>query len=483
MRSQSVNTKAVLTVLLLANFIVTLDIAVVNVAVPSIGAQLHAEIADLQWVVTLYALMLGGLLLFGGRAADLFGRRRVLMWGISLFTLASVAAGMAPSIEALLVARAMQGTGAALIVPAALAILVNTFQEGTERTKALGAFGGVGAMAATFGVVVGGALTSGPGWEWVFFINIPIGIAMLVIAWRAIPANRPVRGEKTDLLGAVLVTSGLLAVVLAISNGPDYGWTSGQTLGSFALGFALLVGFVVTESRVSAPLVPLRIFRRRTLTGASVVAALTFAALFGSFFQVSVFLQGALGFSALRTGSANLAIGLMAALVAIVFAPKVVSRFGAGVGLSMGSVATAGSLVLLAQVGADATYWANIFPAFLLMGVGAGFAGMAIEVAAFIGVQESESGLTGGIVETAREVGGALGVAIMASVGFAVAALAPSGIGDDPIVSLVDGFQRGMYVGAGFAIAAAIASALIVVPAERAAARSTADVQREPALI
>ncbi len=458
--------------ILVANFMVTLDIAIVNVALPSLQVDLGADPGDLQWVVTIYALMLGGFLLLGGRAADLLGRRNVLVSGIALFTSSSLVAGLSDALGPLIAARAVQGVGSALIVPSALSILANTFAEGPERTKAIGAFGAVGGSAATVGVIAGGALTTGPGWEWVFLLNVPIGIALIALVLKVVPVSTRTRGGA-DVPGAVLVTAGLLAVVYAISEAPEHDWTSMRTLGVLGAGLALLVAFVVVEARTADPILPLGMFRRRTLSAANLVAALVFASFFATIFQASLFMQQVLGYSAIRTGAAYIPIAGTTVVVAAAIAPIVVGRVGSGASLAGAQLLTAGGLVWLAQAPPDADYWVDVFPGFLLIGIGTGFAAMASEVAAFIGVEERNSGLAGGIIETSREIGGALGVAVVATVAFSRTndVLAALGGGDaDYPIAFTEGFQRGNLVAAGFATVAALAAGLVLRPAERAAA-------------
>lgn len=481
MSVERVNKGALLAVILVANFMVTLDIAIVNVALPSLQVDLGVDPADLQWVVTMYALMLGGFLLLGGRAADLLGRRNVLVAGLGLFTAASLVAGLSNDLGLLIAARGFQGLGAALVVPSALSILANTFAEGEERTKAIGAFGAVGGSAATIGVIAGGALTSGPGWEWIFFLNVPIGAVLIGLVMKVVPAAGPSARRGADVLGAMLVTSGLLTLVFGINKGPEYGWDSGRTIGLLAAGIALLVAFVVVEANASAPLLPLAMFKRRTLSAANLVAALVFASFFATIFQASLFMQQVLEYSAIRTGVAYIPIAGTTVVIAAAIAPIVVQRIGSGASLAIGQVLAAGGLVLLSQAPPDASYWSEVFPGFLLIGIGTGFAAMASEVAAFIGVEEEVSGLAGGMIETSREVGGALGVAIVATVAFSRTSdvMADRGGDADALpVALTEGFQSGSLVAAGFAIVAALASAFVLRPAEKAAAAtpSTSDV-------
>jgi len=474
-----------------AQFVVVLDIAVVNVALPGIRDDLDVAPGDLQWVVTTYGLLLGGLLLLGGRAADLLGRRKVLVAGLGLFTAASLAAGLADSLGLLVAARAVQGAGGALTVPAALSILASTFTEGAERNKALGIFGAVGGSAASVGVIVSGALTSGPGWPWIFLVNVPIGVLLVAAILRFVPASPPDAGagrRRFDVLGAASVTAGLMAVVYGIHQSVDHGWTSAATLGFLAAGAALLALFAVVEGRTRQPLLPLAMFRRPTLNAANLVAALAFGSFFATIFQASLFMQEVLRYSAIRTGVAYLAIAGTAFVVAGAVAARVVDRRGAATALVIGQLGVAAGLLLLTRVPVDAGYWADVFPGFLLIGIGMGFTGMAAQVAAFIGVPNSVAGLAGGMVETAREIGGSLGVALVGTVALArandVAAGAVGAGGVDPAVALTEGFQQGALLAAGFSLAAAVVAALVLRPAERRAAVGVAEPTEErPAAI
>ncbi len=402
-----------------AQFMVILDLAVVNVAIPSIQADLGLAQADLQWVVVAYGVTLGGFLLLGGRASDLLGRRQVLVGGLAVFAGASLAAGTAGSLAQLVVPRAVQGVGAALASAAALSIVVATFAEGAERTKALGIFAAVSGSGASIGVIASGMLTDGPGWEWIFLINVPIGLALIALVLRFVPRMLPVRHGSVDLLGAATVTAGLMAVVYAINKSIDHGWTSSTTVGFLALGAVVLAAFVLVERHAASPLVPPSMFRRRTLVSAVVVAALVFGAFFATIFQATLFMQQGLGFSAVRTGLAWLASTASSLVVAGAVAPRFVDRFGPSRALVLGQGIVAVGLVLLARAPADASYWIDLFPGFLAFGVGLGFSIMATQVAAFIGVEPEVAGLAGGMVETAREVGGALGTAVVATIAVA----------------------------------------------------------------
>ncbi|GAA4455191.1 DHA2 family efflux MFS transporter permease subunit [Phytohabitans houttuyneae] len=442
-----------------AQFMVTLDIAIVNVALPSVQADLGLAQDDLQWVVITYGLVLGGLLLLGGRAADLLGRRRVLLSGLGIFTVASLCAGVSGSFWQLVASRAGQGLGAALTAPAALAILAATFAEGPARNRALGALGAVGGSAASAGVVLSGLLTAGPGWEWIFYLNVPVGVLMVALIVRYIPADRPAKStggrRQADVPGAVAVTAGLMAIVYAINKGVDRGWTSRTTLGFLAAGLALLALFLLIERRARQPLVPLSMFRRRTLNGANLVAVLVFASFFATIFQASLFMQQVLGYSALRTGFAYLAIATTAVVVAAGPSSRLIARLGPGWALAVGQACSAAGLLWLARVPVDAGYWSGLFAGFLLTGAGVGLSGVAVQVVAFTGIPREVSGLAGGMVETAREIGGALGTAVVASVAISVAD------GASP-ANLTDGFHGGSYVAAALNIAALLAAIVLL---------------------
>lgn len=472
---------AILALMCGAQFMVVLDVAIVNVALFEIQRDLDVVQADLQWVVITYGLTLGGFLLLGGRAADLLGRRRVLVAGLTLFTFASLAAELAGSLWWLVGARAVQGFAAALTAPAALSILVSTFVEGAERNKALGVFGAVGGAAGSVGVMLSGALTSGPGWPWIFLLNVPVGIVLVTAVLAYVPASPPAATGRADVAGAVTVTAGLMAIVYAINKSVDEGWSSGPTVGVIAAGVVLLGAFVVIEGKVRSPLLPLEMLRRPTLVVAMAIAALTFGTFFSVIFEASLFMQQALGYSALETGLAYLAMAGTAFVVAGGMAARVVHRWGASTALVVGQLATAGGLLVLARVPADAQYWVDLFPGFVAIGLGIGFSAMAVQVAAFIGVEERVAGLAGGLVETAREVGGALGTAVVATIVLARVADVRATGQADRVTALTEGYQRGSLVAAGFALVAALVAGSYLRRAERRAA--TPDETREPALV
>lgn len=399
-----------------AQGVVGLDTAIVNVAVPSIQHELGVSHATVQWVVVAYGLLLGGFLLFGGRMTDHLGRRRVFLAGFVIFSLASLLAGAASEAGLLIAARGLQGFGAALVAPAALSLLAVTFTEGAERNRALGLFGAVGGAAGSIGVVASGLLTAGPGWRWAFFINVPIGVAVIVLATAFLPKDRAVdRTTRLDTAGATTVTAGLLAFVYALQHAAGHGWLSGTALGLFAVSAVLLGAFVLIEARSAAPLVPPSTLRNRTLVAANLTAFLAFATLLSYIFIGSLLMQQVLGYSPTRTGLSWLATTVTVVAVAMNGA-RIIPLLGIHwvlvLGLSLVSVGAA----WLARMPADADYVTDLLPAFLLAGVGFGLCGPALQIGALSGVPESAAGLASGLVETMREIGGAAGVAVVATV-------------------------------------------------------------------
>jgi EmrB/QacA subfamily drug resistance transporter len=469
-----------------AQFIVILDLVVVNVALPRMQKALGLHPAELEWVVITYGLTFGGFLLLGGRCADLLGRRTMLVAGLTVFTAGSLSAGVAGSLTPLLVSRAVQGLGAAMAAPAALSILTATFAEGPARNKALGIFGGVAGSAACLGLIVGGVLVGGPGWRWIFLINLPIGVVLVGLVLMCIPkAGRAHRGS-VDVLGAATVTTGLLAVVYAVNKSVDYGLTSLSTLGFLAAGAAVLGLFVIVEQRAAAPLIPLSMFRLKTLTAANIVAGLVMGSFFGMGFQITLFLQQVLGYSPLRTGAAGIATAAASVLVASLIAARVVGWIGAARTLMIGQGIAVAGLLYLSRMPAHADYWTDLFPAFLASGVAIGLSGVAIQVAAFIGVEEKVAGLAGGMISTAQEVGAALGLAVIATAALARSAEVTRRAGTQPVVHALAqtaGFRRGTLVAAGFSIAAALTGGLLLRRAEQPRALPVvAGAGSEPAL-
>jgi len=401
-----------------AQFMVVLDIAIVNVALPSIQRDLHIGQSTLQWIVIAYGLMLGGFLLFGGRMADLLGRRRVLLAGLTLFSAASLLAGVAGSAGFLIGARALQGFGAALVPPAALSILAVTFKEGAERNRALGLYGATAGVSASVGVIASGLLTEGPGWRWVFFINVPVGVLLIAMAAIFLPADDPDRrgSKRFDVAGAVTVTGGLVLLVYALNRSTDDGWSSGSTLGLLAASAVMLSAFVRIEARSRSPLVPGAAVRNRTLVAANLSAFFLFGAFFAFIFLGSLLMQQVLGYSPTRTGVAWLATTVMSFFAAGIAGAKLVGVVGVRRLLVGGFTLLAIAALLLTRVPAGAHYATDLLPALILAGLAGGISAPAIQIGALSGVPHSMTGLAGGLVETLREIGGGVVVAVVATV-------------------------------------------------------------------
>ena len=408
----------VLALACLAQFMVVLDVAIVNVALPSIQADLGLAQHSLQWVVVGYGLMLGGFLLLGGRLADLLGRRRVLVTGLAIFTGASLVAGLAGGPEVLIGARVVQGFGAALIPPAALSLLAVTFAEGAERNRAIGLYGASAGVSATVGVLASGLLTDGPGWRWIFLVNVPVGIGLIVVALAVLPAGARFRrtDEPFDTVGAATVTGGLLVLVYALSRADDVGWWSARTVGLLAVSAVLLTTFVVAESRSRSPLVPGGLLRNRTLVAANLAAFFTFGGFFAFIFLATMQMQQVLGYSPTRTGVAWLVTTVSSFVAAAVTGNGLAERLGVGRLLVAGQLLLGCAALLLTQVEAGASFVADQVPALLLAGLAVGACAPAIQIGALGGVSPSLTGLVSGLVETMREVGGALGVAVTSTV-------------------------------------------------------------------
>jgi EmrB/QacA subfamily drug resistance transporter len=400
-----------------AQFMVVLDVAIVNVALPSIQRDLGVSQSTLQWVVIAYGLMLGGFLLFGGRMADLLGRRRIFLTGLTVFSAASLLAGVAQSAGLLIAARGLQGFGAALVAPAALSILAVNFPEGQERNRALGIFGAVGGTSASVGVIASGLLTDGPGWRWVFFINVPVGVVLIGLAAAFLVADQAERRTRRfDVAGATAVTGGLLLLVYALNRGADYGWSSASTLLLFGAAALMLATFVRVEARSPAPLVPAAALKNRTLVAANLSAFFTFSAFFSFIFLGSLLMQQVLGYSPTKTGVSWLATSATAFVASAVAGARLVAVVGVRRLLVSGLSLMAIGVLWLTRVPADADYASDLLPAFLLAGVAIGLCAPSVQIGALSGVSDSASGLASGLVETMREVGGAAGVAAVSTV-------------------------------------------------------------------
>jgi EmrB/QacA subfamily drug resistance transporter len=432
-------------VLAVSFFMTIVDLTIVNVALPTIGTDLHFSETSLQWIVTAYGLTFGGFLLLGGRAADLLGRRRILMLGLALFTAASLAAGLATSAGFLIAMRGLQGFGAAVVLPAALSIVMNMFPEGAERNKALGLWGGIGAGGATIGLITGGLLTRYVGWEYIFFLNVPIGLAALLLAPRIIPESRLVSARRRfDPLGAVTVTGGLLLLVYAISKAPEVGWGAVRTLALLAASAAALLAFLVVESRVEAPLMPLRIFRLRTVAAANAVGLLLGGSFFGFIFIGTLYMQQVLGYSALQTGVAWLAASLTSVALAGL-SQMLVTRISPGPVMALGMALIGGGALWATQVPVQGHFWSSLAGPFFVAGAGTAFGFIPISIGGLAGVAEREAGLASGLLNTSQQLGGAIGVAIASTV---AAGHYKTLIGDGKTVNaaLTSGFQWAFWV-------------------------------------
>ena len=404
-----------LTIVCAAFFMTILDVSIVNVALPSIGRSLHFSETNLQWVITAYAITFGGFLLLGGRAADLLGRRRVFYVGVMLFTFASFLCGLAWSEGVLIGARALQGLGAAIISPAALSIVTTTFEEGPERNKALGIWGAIGGSGAAVGVLAGGILTKYLGWEWIFFVNVPVGVAALALAPRFVRESRSERTTSPDVAGAVTITAGLALLVYGVSEAPSHGWTSSWTISRLVVAGVLLIAFLVVEGRAKDPLMPFRIFRVRTVAGANVAGLLLGGVVFANFFLLTLYVQQVLGWSALRTGFTFVATAGTAVLWAGL-AQALVTRIGPKVVMAIGFVAMTGGMLWYAQVPVHASYVSDLLPGYLMVGFALPFTFIPVSIAALAGVEQHEAGLASGLINTAQQIGGAIGVAVTSSV-------------------------------------------------------------------
>jgi EmrB/QacA subfamily drug resistance transporter len=456
-----------------AFFMVLLDATIVLVALPSIGADLGFSEQGLQWVLSAYALTFGGLLLLGGRAADLLGRRRLFITGVLFFTAASLLCGLAWSPAALLAARVVQGVGAAIMTPTALSIIATTFPDGSERNKALGVWGALGGIGATAAWLIGGPLVDGPGWEWIFFINIPLGLAALALSPLLLRESRAALTRHSyDPAGALTITGALVLVVYAVVEAPDVGWGDAQTILLVAGSAVLLGAFALVESRHRAPLVPLRLFRSRTLVGANAVMLLVGAVAVGVPFILTLYAQQVLGYSAVKFGVGSVVLAVGAAVGAIV-GQTVVLRVGFRPVAATGMALMGAGSLLLTQVSVGGSYFGDIFFGLLVFGPGVGLAFVIATVAALTGVAEQESGLASGLSNTALQIGGALGVAILTTVAVSRSEdfLAANG-GANPLVVLNEGFQSAfvacvVLAGIGMALALLLLGRPRTAPQER----------------
>jgi EmrB/QacA subfamily drug resistance transporter len=473
-----------LILLCMGSLMIVLDTTIVNVALPSIRGDLHFSQTSLAWVVNAYMLTFGGFLLLGGRLGDHFGHRRLFIGGITLFTLASLACGLADAQGVLVAARAVQGFGGAVVSAVSLSLIVSLFVEPADRAKAMGVFGFVAAGGGTIGVLLGGVLTDLLDWHWIFLVNVPIGITVCLASLRLLPAShRSEARERLDVAGAVIVTAGLMLAVYAIVNGNQAGWLSGQTLGLLAAAATLIAAFLAVESRVRSPLMPLGLFRRRNLSTANGVGVLWAAAMFAWFFLSALYLQLVLGYSPLQVGLAFLPANVIMAALSLGLSAKLVMRFGIKPPLVCGLALAAVGLALLARAPVHGHFVVDVLPSMTLLGFGAGTAFNPVLLAAMGDVEQSEAGLASGVVNTSFMMGGALGLAVLAS----VAASRTNHLladGQSHLSALVGGYHVAFVIGAAFAALAAVLSAqLLRAPAaERQAESADGGCQHEPEL-
>jgi EmrB/QacA subfamily drug resistance transporter len=427
-----------------AFFMTILDVAIVNVAIPSIEIDLHISEQTVQWVITAYAITFGGFLLLGGRMADLLGRRLIFLIGLGIFTAASLVCGFANSSGVLISARAVQGLGAAIISPAALSIVTTTFREGPERNKALGIWGALGGSGAAAGVLFGGILTKYLGWSWIFWVNVPVGVLVFALAVALVPESKADLGHhRFDAAGAVTVTGGLALLVYAISKAPNVGWGSARTIMLLIASAAILAVFAVIETHSRSPLVPFRIFRLRTLAAANVVGFLLGAVIFANFFVLTLYVQQVLGWSALKTGVTFLATAGTTVIWAGV-AQALTTRFGPRPVIVIGMLVLAAALAWYTQIPVDGHYWPDLLPAYVVFALGLAFAFVPISIAAFMQVEPDEAGLASGLLNTSQQIGGAIGVAVAATI-FTTQAKSLLKTGHSQAQAFTSGYQHAFW--------------------------------------
>jgi EmrB/QacA subfamily drug resistance transporter len=443
-----------------AFFMTVLDGTIVTVALPSIKDSLHVSDNTLQWLLIAYTITFGCLLLLGGRAADLFGRRRLFMIGVTVFSVASLVCGLANSIDVLIAARAVQGVGAAIVSPAVLSIITTTFQEGSERNKALGIWGAIGGSGAAAGVLFGGILTKYAGWEWIFFVNVPIGAIVLGLTRAIVRESRIPALRGFDAGGAVTITSSLALLVYAISKAPDVGWATGRTIGLLIASAVLFVAFLVIEARSPSPMVPFDFFRIRTVTGANVCGFFLGAVVFSNFFLLTLYVQQVLGYSALKTGLTFLATAGTVVLVAGI-SQALVTKVGPRPVMAVGLTLITGGMLWYTQIPVEGSFATHLLPGYLLVGFGMAFSFIPMSIAALAGVGPQQAGLASGLINASQQIGGALGVAIAATVAFThTKTLLASG--HSPAQAATSGFALGFWVIAGISAVSVVACLALV---------------------
>jgi EmrB/QacA subfamily drug resistance transporter len=454
-----------LAVIVAAQFMVVLDVAIVNVALPSIKTDLHFSQESLQWVITAYSIFFGGVLLLGGRLADLLGRRRLFVAGLVLFTVSSLLDGLAWSEGSLIAFRSLQGLGAALLSPAALSILTTTFREGRERNLALGIWGAASGSGGAAGVLLGGALTSGLNWSWIFFINVPVGALVVGLSpWLLRESRADLEHRHFDFAGATSITAGLMLLVFAMTRATQHGWGTAETIGLLAGSAVLIAAFFAIELRSKAPLLPLRIFRLRTLSGANVSGLLMGGAIFSQFFLLTLYMQEVLHYSALKTGVAYIGLTLTIIVFSAV-AQALVTRIGVRRVLPFGLLLSAVALVLFARLPVHGHYFSDLFPAFLISGLGLALAFVPMSIGALTGVRQADAGIASGLINTNQQIGGAIGVAAASTIATTFTTHyvhAHSGASAFGGAALTHGFGIAFYVLAAIAALGALISALML---------------------
>jgi EmrB/QacA subfamily drug resistance transporter len=479
--SAEANKWVTLVLVCLAQFMVVLDATIVNIALPTIQADLHFSQADLQWVINSYTLLFGGFLLLGGRAADILGRKRIFIAGVILFSAASLLNGLAQTSGQLIAFRALQGLGGALVSPAALSIITTTFSEGPERTKALGIWGAIAAGGSAFGLLLGGILVETLSWQWIFFVNVPIGIAAALLSARLIRESKAERTGSFDVLGAVFVTAGLMVVVYAIVKAQQFGWGSTRTIGLAVIGVALLGAFVAVESRIKGPLVRLGIFKIRSLAVSNFVLMLVAAGLFSMFFFASLYVQEIMGYSALKAGFAFLPVTLGIGAGSAT-AQYLVKKIGVRANTVVGMAIAAVGLFWLSIVPVDGTYVGDLLPGLLLMSIGMGNTFVPITLIAMTNVDPEDAGLASGLFNTSQQVGGALGLAVLSTLAADRTSSYLQGLGHGPTrqeqaAGLVEGFQI------AFTSAAILVTVGAIILAVLLRKRDVANVNPEQAMV
>lgn len=467
--SKHSNHWGILVLLALAQFMVVLDVSIVNVALPSIQKAFHMSPTNLQWIVTMYALTFGGFLLLGGRSADLFGRRKIFLAGVTVFTLASLACGLAQSEEWIIIARGIQGLAGAFMSPAALSIVLVTYREGHERNVALSVWGAVASGGAAVGVLLGGVFTQYLSWRWNFFINVPVGILVIFSALRVLDRHEStLEHSELDLPGTILVTGGLMSLVYALVKAPTDGWTSTTPLIFFAIAALALIEFVRNENRTDHPLVPMKIFRIRNLAGADLLMLCMAAGLFSVFFFTTLYMQEVLGYTAIKTGVSFLVVPIAIAITAT-NVPRLIQKIGYKPILVVAPLLVSGGLFWVSHIPVDGTFWGDVAPGMILLGLGMGGVFVSATIAATSGVPRHESGLASGLLNTSQQVGGALGLAVLTGIATSSTThyiqnlhlyAAPTRL--QQATATVHGFHDGYLIASTFGIAAALVALFVI---------------------